>query len=154
MDHAGEKFLCGSFRHGGIHGVFSATREFPLSVAALIAFARNSMPDFQFSSVAVHRDVPTSCHKDTNNFTDCNLVCPLSDFAGGEIWVNEAGGSTMRPVNGTQLAGSLYPVCAGPVVFPARKCLHSTEPWTGSRVVLIAYAAVTIMLCQSLTEPF
>ena len=140
VDRAGEKFLCGSFRHGGIHGVFSATREFPLSVAALIAFDRISMPDFQFSSIAVHRDVPTSCHKDTNNFTDHNLVCPLSDFAGGEIWVNEPGGSAMRPVNGSQLPGTQRAVCAGPVTFPARTCLHSTEPWTGSRVVLIAYA--------------
>ncbi|CAE7843090.1 unnamed protein product, partial [Symbiodinium necroappetens] len=140
VDRAGEKFLCGSFRHGGIHGVFSATREFPLSVAALIAFARISMPDFQFSSIAVHRDVPTSCHKDTNNFTDHNLVCPLSDFAGGEIWVHEPGGSAMRPVNGSQLPGTLRDVRAGPVIFPARNCLHSTEPWTGSRVVLIAYA--------------
>ena len=140
VDQAGEKFLCGSFRHGGIHGVFSATREFPLSVAALIAFVRISMPEFQFSSIALHRDISTCCHKDTNNFTDHNLVCPLSEFGGGEIWVNEPGGLATRLVNGTQLPGRLFSVSDGPVIFPARACLHSTEPWTGSRVVLIAYA--------------
>ena len=90
VDLSGAKFLCGSFRRGGIHGVLRATREFPLSTAALVAFVRSARPDFQFSSIAVHRDVPTSCHRDTNNFTDQNLVCPLSNFSGGSIWVQES----------------------------------------------------------------
>ena len=140
VDLAGAKFLCGSFRRGGIHGVLRSTREFPLSTAVLVAFVRSARPDFQFSSIAVHRNVPTSCHRDTNNFTDRNLVCPLSDFSGGSVWVQNPSGTVLRVHEGKQIAGVLHAVSDAPAVIPVRKCLHSTEPWSGDRVVLIAYA--------------
>ena len=50
------------------------------------------------------------------------------------------GPRVLRTHAGTQVAGVLHSLAAGPVTIPARKCLHSTEPWSGSRVVLIAYA--------------
>ena len=142
VDQAGDKFLCGSFRRGGIHGVLSATREFPLSTAALVAFVKSINPDFSFSSIALHRNVPTSCHKDTNNFTDHNLVCALSSFADGQVWVQDSGGTALRSHAGVQVAGTLHEIAlpANYAIIPARRCLHSTEPWSGDRLVLIAYA--------------
>ena len=116
VDLAGAKFLCGSFRRGGIHGVLRSTREFSLSTAALVAFVRSAKPDFQFSSIAVHRNVPTSCHHDTNNFTDHNLVYPLSDFSGGSVWVQDPSGPVLHVHEGKQVA-SFTPCLKAPLSF-------------------------------------
>ena len=94
---------------------------------------------FNFLPLLAHRNVPTSCHHDTNNFTDHNLVYPLSDFSGGSVWVQDPSGPVLRVHEGKQVA-SFTPCLKAPLSFRFASACISTEPWSGDRVVLIAYA--------------
>ena len=49
-----------------------------------------------------------------------------------------------RLIDGATLQGVSLPVCDGPVLFDARRCVHLTDAWTGRRVVLVAFSMSAI----------
>ena len=59
---------------------------------------------------------------------------PLSQFTAGELWLEHPQGDTRLD----SLRGRLLPIAAPCVSFDPRT-RHATMPWSGTRVVLIAF---------------
>ena len=84
-------------------------------------------------------NVMTAVHRDSRNEHLPNLVVPLSDFQNSKIWVEQDGDHTAGPQ-----PGILLEVSQGSVKFDAWRDFHSTRPWTGRRVVLVAYTTAKL----------
>ena len=48
-------------------------------------------------------------------------------------------GTVSREIQGQPVLGKLMHLQDGPVLFCAKDLWHATEPWTGHRLVLVAY---------------
>ena len=93
------------------------------------------------------RCIPTCallCIEIFNNADYPNLICPISEFTGGAIWCESPHGSVTRVHQDRCLQGELHEVSQGPVLLPVKSSFHCTEPWTGHRQVLVAYAGTDV----------
>ena len=135
----GSAFYTGAYRKGGIVGLRTACKRFPASTEVLARFVRQQQPSAVFSSIAVLDNVPSGFHKDLANAHCDNFVFKLSDFEGGGVWCESALGTDARSVNGVLLPGHVLPFRDHMLRLPAYKAFHATEPWSGSRVVLVSY---------------
>ena len=140
----GSSFLLGGYRHGGDYGVMSNTRCFPYTTKVLIAYLLSVQPSHLFCSIAVHSNLRTAMHRDFNNADYPNLICPISEFTGGAIWCESPHGSVTRVHQDRCLQGELHEVSQGPVLLPVKSSFHCTEPWSGNRQVLVAYAGTDV----------
>ena len=78
-------------------------------------------------------------HADVHNYLDePSLLVALSDFRGGELWVQSTDGDHELAVGGKNLKGRLIDLQRGPAFFDAHR-LHATMPWRGRRMVLVAF---------------
>ena len=137
-----QSFSAGCYAKGGIVGLRSACRKYPVACAFLNQFVRSVRPDFKYSSISLFQDLRTGLHKDSKNAAVDNLLIPISDFKGGGIWL-EGPGSEVQVLDGKPLAGqnvSVHPY----VQFPAYSQHHCTLPWTGTRLVLVAYSVARL----------
>ena len=73
----------------------------------------------------------------------------VSDFKGGEIWVEGEGGSSVQVVEGKRLHGHLLPITARPTYIHAYRDMHFTMPWKGKRLVIIAFSVSDHLQAQS-----
>ena len=79
-------------------------------------------------------------HRDSNNdASHPNILVKLSDFEGGEVWVEGEGSVEMLHPKGHVLKGRSLPWVDGKISLDARNCYHATLPWSGRRVVLVGY---------------
>ena len=140
----GSSFLLGGYRHGGDYGVMSNTRCFPYTIKVLIAYLLSVQPSHLFCSIAVHSNLRTAMRRDFNNADYPNLICPISEFTGGAIWCESPHGSVTRVHQDRCLQGELHEVSQGPVLLPVKSSFHCTEPWSGHRQVLVAYAGTDV----------
>ena len=126
--------------HGNLVGLRTNTYTFPRSLSTRVFSVARHCPQHTFSSLVVLDNVCTLAHRDSHNEPSSkNAVFGISNYTGGEVWVERAGGTIPFPVEGRTLAGVTLPTLPGPAVFAARNELHATLPWTGRRVVLVAY---------------
>ena len=135
-------FSAGCYSKGGLVGLRSACRKYPVTCAFLNQFVRSIRPDFRYSSLSLFQDLRTGVHKDSKNAAEDNLLIPISDFEGGGIWL-EGPGSDVQLLNGTPLTGqnlSVHPF----IQFPAYSKHHCALPWTGTRLVLVAYSVARL----------
>ena len=131
---------CGSaYRKGGIVGLRSACKRLPACTEVLTRYVRQLQPDAIFSSIAILDNVPSGFHKDVANAHCDNYVLKMSDFSGGGVWCENAQGKDIRSINGAQVPGHVLTFCNDTLRLPAYKALRATEPWSGSRIVLISY---------------
>ena len=136
----GFSFGLGAWVHGNLVGLRTNTYTFPLSTSVFTRHVARHLPQHTFSSLVVLDNVCTLAHRDSHNEPSSkNAVFGLSDFTGGEVWVERAGGSTPYAAEGKTLLGDALSTQPGPAVFAARAELHATLPWSGRRVVLVAY---------------
>ena len=91
---------------------------------------RQEQPSAIFSSIATLDNVPSGFHKDVANAHCDNYVFKMSEFSGGGVWCENAQGTDVRTVNGAMVPGQ---------VLSTYNALHATEPWSGSRIVLVSY---------------
>ncbi|CAE7480278.1 unnamed protein product [Symbiodinium necroappetens] len=142
----GFSFGSGAWVHGNQVGLRNNTFSFPLSTRVFTRHvARHGPAHFQFSSIVVLDNVCTVAHRDSHNDPSSqNAVFGLSDFSGGEVWVQRDGGLTPFVANGKSLLGDALPTRPGPAIFAARHNLHATLPWSGRRVVLVAYTTTQL----------
>ncbi|CAE7237649.1 unnamed protein product [Symbiodinium sp. CCMP2456] len=63
------------------------SRLFPNSTKVLASFVTQVHPSHKFSSIIIFDSVETSVHTDALNAPGDNLVVGLSDFSGGDLWV-------------------------------------------------------------------
>ena len=103
----------------------------------LTALIRAAFPSATFCSVAVFTDLKAEPHIDSNN-DERFMNRLLSAFQGGSVWVESDQGDVERSYRGRKRRGVLLDVASGPVSLDS-SALHATEPWVGSRVVLVAY---------------
>ncbi|CAE6927060.1 unnamed protein product [Symbiodinium sp. CCMP2592] len=142
-------FSAGVFVHGGVVGLRRTTGLFPNCIQVFARLIREAQPGFVFSSLSVNQNVRTLPHIDKNNLSgEPNLVVPLSRFRSGRIWVLAESGSERLRHRGKDHFGEVLPVNERAVSFDPRR-LHATQPWTGTRVVLIGF---TVRGCEKLSD--
>ena len=125
---------------GGLIGLRSACAKFPASTEALTAFVRSNMPGHPFTTVSLYLNTGTRPHKDSKNAKLPNGILGVSDFKGGEVWVEAEGGDSVQVVDGTRLRGHLYAITSKPTYIHAYRDLHFTMPWKGKRLVIVAFS--------------
>ena len=122
-----------------------AMHQFKITPAAKIAPLVKSEPlvisdDEKGDGDDLNLNVCTALRRDTNNHSDFNLLCPLSDFQNGEVWFASPTGTVPSLDASRNSLGHLLSL-RQPAWLPAKACLHETRPWTGDRLILIAYGA-------------
>ena len=137
---SGSAFFTGACSHGGIQGLRSNTSLFPEATKVLCRFLRQAQDGFAFTSCALFNNVATKPHRDARNSSSLNLIVPVSSFAQGDIWCEDPSGTVPFTFDGVTRLGRCLQVAAGPVLLDARDRVHATMPWTGNRLVLIAYS--------------
>ena len=136
---AGSAFYTGAFRKGGLVGLRTSCRDFPLSTEVLTSYVRQVRPQAIFSSIAILDNVMSGYHKDVANAHVDNHVLKLSQFSEGGVWCEDTSGTDVRDIHGRSVPGKVIPFVDNVLSLPAYKSLHATEPWSGSRVVLATY---------------
>ena len=137
---SGSAFFTGACSHGGIQGLRSNTSLFPEATKVLCRFLRQAQDGFAFTSCALFNNVATKPHRDARNSSSLNLIVPVSSFEHGDIWCEDPSGTVPFTFDGVTRLGRCLQVAAGPVLLDARDRVHATMPWTGNRLVLIAYS--------------
>ena len=124
---------------GGILGLRGNTLSFPLTTKVLTSYATNRVGDMPFTSVALFSDLEAPLHSDRNNAKGFdNFLIGISEFQGGELWVERHGGAAPAPVPHSHLLGVALPVSGQCVIFDAH-LRHATMPWVGHRFVLAGF---------------
>ena len=132
-------FTSGAWAKDGAVGLRHNSSLFPESTKILTALIREAFPSATFCAVAVFSDLKAEPRIDSNNDARfMNRILPLSSFQGGSVWVESDQGSIERFYRGRKRRSVLLDVASGPVSLDSAS-LHATEPWVGSRVVLVAY---------------
>ena len=140
MAQHGGAFYAGAFLRGGLYGLRAACRSHPNSVQVFTALLRQHFPGRLFSSLGVFVNIQTAMHRDSRNAAHPNLLFALSSFTGGQVWCESPEGTVSRIVQGVPTPGVLLEVADSPQVLDAHRCFHCTEPWEGTRVVLIGFS--------------
>ena len=135
-------FTTGLYRKGGgLIGLRTACRQFPASTEALTSFVRQHMPGHPFTTVSLYLNTGTEPHRDSRNAHIPNGIIALSEFTGGEVWTECEGGDSFQVIDGRRLAGRLIPITENLLTSThAYRDLHFTMPWTGRRLVIIAFS--------------
>ncbi|CAE7774470.1 unnamed protein product, partial [Symbiodinium microadriaticum] len=97
-----------------------------------------SFPAKPFSSLALFRDLKQPAHRDSTNGPWENLLLACTSFEGGGVWVQADEGPTRRQVLNKEMRGRVLEWKRGKITFDAHRW-HSTEHWTGTRLVLAGY---------------
>ena len=133
-------FSTGAFVHAHVPGIRHNTRIFPNFTKLLCRYVKQACSAFSFTALVILHNLLSDFHRDLNNLPgSLNCVLPLSDFSGGQLWIQAEGGPIQQQVNGRSVSGSLHEVHASPVLFDARSAWHKTLPWEGDRTVLVAF---------------
>ena len=111
-------------------------RHFRKLCAALINCCAS---DLAYTCISLVRNVEAPLHVDRNNAKGSeNAIVAISDFSGGGLWVEPKQGSIPCPDGQHNLRGDVFEFQDRVIRFePHLK--HSTMPWSGVRVVLIAF---------------
>ena len=109
----------------------------------LTTFAALALPTLSFTTMAIFHNLQTTAHVDSKNGHHPNGVIALTSFQGGGIWIEEPAGPVSRTVNGKSVAGRVHDLTS-PLIFNAFQKVHSTEPWSGERVVLVCFSVASL----------
>ena len=133
-------FTTGMYHQGRLTGLRANFRRFPMSTQAITSYVSAKMPNHMFNTVSIYCNTGTDPHKDNRNAPVPNGIVALSDFKGGEVWIESEDGESIQVVGGKQMRGDLVPITDEPAFIEAHSHLHFTMPWRGRRVVLIAFS--------------
>eukprot|EP00439_Symbiodinium_sp_Y106_P044585 s732_g5.t1 len=146
MTETAGSFYAGSYVHGGLCGVMKMTRKLPNTTAYLIKAAKEITGTHSFGSVAIVEDVSMGPHKDNHNQRGTmNTVTALSEFNGGQVWVEkdedefELEDEWRQVKEGLWKRGAGHELKKGDTVEFSPGKWHQTEAWTGRRVTLLTY---------------
>ena len=120
--------------HGALTGLRRSCSLYPEAIRTFCSFiCEKTPPEFVFSNIAIFQNLRTELHRDKNNLrATLNFAVAISAFEGGQVWIQADPASSK--------SGILLDVTAQGVYFNARERLHCTCPWTGSRVVVVAFS--------------
>ena len=138
-DGRGQSFAAGSYVHGGVVGLHATTKDYAGAVELICRFLQRHLSGVPFTSFIFLDQCQSSLHIDANNEPDSwNLIVPLTDFEGGQVWFQSSDGHIACPED-ANLKGELLSFQEGPRWLSATKAKHCTLPWVGRRCVLISY---------------
>ncbi|CAE7021596.1 unnamed protein product [Symbiodinium natans] len=132
-------FTTGAYCHHGKAGLRRNMASFPLSSELLAKLITTNFTGRPFTSMAFFRDIGQPLHKDTTNGSYDNLLLACSSFMDGGLWVQTEGGQIVRNAGGKPVGGEILLWGQGKICFNPHNW-HSTESWTGTRLVLAAYS--------------
>ncbi|CAE7351551.1 unnamed protein product [Symbiodinium sp. CCMP2592] len=132
-------FSTGAYNKGGLTGLRKACHDFPLATKCLVRFVRSMRPFHPFSTISIYDNVCTALHKDGRNACCENLIIPLTQFSGGELWMQQDQGATPQNFGGSEVFGTAVPIPPEGLCFDARGILHCTMPWKGRRLIAVAF---------------
>ena len=125
----------GAYVHGTLVGLRKHAKTHPACAQVLCRYLTSVMPEFEFTTVALFKNLLTPPHRDANNAPGFpNALLPCSDFHGGELWVSSDVGNSQCPDPSVATLGFRIPLDR-PVLFDAQQ-LRATCAWTGERLVL------------------
>ncbi|CAE7332120.1 unnamed protein product, partial [Symbiodinium microadriaticum] len=137
-------FSSGAYNKGGVTGLRKAIQDFPKATRCLTHFVRTVRPQHVFSTVSLYDNVCTSLHRDSRNSPIDNLVLPLTKFSGGEVWLKDEKGTVPQSLDDCEVMGTAFAIPADGLAFNAKQTLHCTMPWTGRRLVLVAFTVARL----------
>ena len=146
-DKPGDSFTTGLYARVKV-SLRRNCRLFPNSTKVITKFVLQVHPDQTFSSIIIFDSVETAPHIDALNAPCDNLVIGLSEFSGGDLWVEWPPDTPRDPhlryedraFGPDRVVGALLPVSSNPALFCAKHLRRETCPFRGRRVVLVAYA--------------
>ena len=130
-------FTIGASIFSGMAAVHTRTRTAVWTARLLTGLIQSLSPSSLFSTVFLHRNVPSGLHVDAHNHTGIfNTLVPLSRWKGGELWCSSPQGAIQLHPGGPkgELRQILMPCCRFNARLP-----HATMPWTGDRFILGAF---------------
>ena len=79
----------GMFRHGGVAGLTTSLRRWPLLVKFVNQVLRRALPqDATYTTFSINYNTPLAVHADIHNDPQAkNYVLGCGDYVGGDIWV-------------------------------------------------------------------
>ena len=130
----------GAYVRGGILGLRGNTLSFPLTTQVLtIAMLQTESKTCRLpllpSSVILKR-LCTRIAITPKVFV--NFLIGISEFQGGELWIERHGGAAPAPLPHSHLLGFALPVFGQCVIFDAH-LRHTTMPWVGHCAVLVGF---------------
>ena len=151
-------WFSGAFVHGGKAGLRSNTKEYPMATRFLTMFARRFTGDKTFSAIGVARNTTLGMHRDSHNARNTmNMVLPLTDFEGGDLWVCDPQDTSSTTIErelpiGQRVKGKLLELSKENLVEFNPSLWHEVQPWKGDRLVLLAYTPRASKLQEDLIQ--
>ena len=147
-----KSMVFGAWAHGGMHGVSTNTKDYPVTTQYVNAFLKYHAPKHTYSSFVISVNAFAPPHLDPRNSPNSlNLTVSYGNFLGGELWIAEEGAPQPQcdPVavgqwrvkkNEQGVRGHLYDSFEKPVYF-SPKLLRATQGWKGERFSLTAFTS-------------
>ncbi|CAE7592552.1 unnamed protein product, partial [Symbiodinium microadriaticum] len=133
--HGEFSWSSGAYVHGVI-GRRQNTATFPWCTKLCAALINQWVPDLAYTCISLVRNVKAPLHVDRNNAKGSeNAIIAISEFSG---WVESKEGSIPCPSGQHDLKGDVLEFQDRVIRFEPH-VKHSTMPWSGNRVVLIAF---------------
>ncbi|CAE7773343.1 unnamed protein product, partial [Symbiodinium microadriaticum] len=129
-------FTTGAYVHQDNVGLRRNLRNHRWTSELLARILAASFPGKPFSSLALFRDLKQPAHRDSTNGPWENLLLACTSFEEGGVWVQADEGPTRRQVLNKEMRGRVLEWKRGKI--DAHRW-HSTEHWTGTRLVLAGY---------------
>ena len=98
------------------------TRDHPHIVKALVDFAKQTIPNFRFTTIQINKNNQTALHVDRNNLGPSAMI-GLGNYEGGEIWIADEGIKSFK----------------NKFCFFDGNEPHGTMPFTGTRYTLVYF---------------
>ena len=140
-------WVFGGWKKGGLGGVTRIAHDRPWLTRVLTRFMKSQTSE-PFMAITVSQDVVFKPHRDPNDCDFASTLVGLTNYKGGELWVEQTDKSadvthaTWRLVKAGEPArpGALRPTANGQVVQFFGNRFHGTEEYTGGpRHVAVAY---------------
>ena len=145
QDEKVTSWATGVYGHGGISSLRQGTQRLPRTTKFLATVARETLKIPWFGTIMLTKNVIMKCHRDSHNYPGVqNMVCAVTDFKGGGLWVQDDTLSDQHAVvkevrPGMQVKGSIHELRRGePFMFSPLQW-HATEPHEGDRLVFVTY---------------
>ncbi|CAE7264057.1 unnamed protein product [Symbiodinium sp. CCMP2592] len=150
----GTAFFGGTMHQEGVTAPRSTCYTFPEAMRVINAFLRSVDPCHHYAAFVLTKNVSSEVHRDPRNAAVPNMIVAISSFSNGGIWIQDPSGTTVRSFHGSPVTGTVHSLQDGPVYLDARGCLHATQPWTGDRLIAIAYTPQHLQLLSAEDSAF
>ncbi|CAE7231150.1 unnamed protein product, partial [Symbiodinium sp. CCMP2456] len=138
----------GAYAQGPLDGLRTQTRRYPMVIRLLNTVIHTLCGPVSRSTLFLSRNRAIGLRTDPNNHRDVpNYLIPLSNFEGGQLFIESQNGDYSLDENG--MRGYVHEVTLPFLRFNARR-RHMVLPWYGRRLILGAFH---VKETQTLSEP-